>query len=175
VIAAPNVRGGMHGGDAGASPYVFFAVDDIEAAVERVRDLGGEVEEMAVEGDEASVATFGRFKLCRDDQGSAYGCGVPHENEVIPAPPPPPLACATLVKLIDVSLLKLNWRVVSVEADAAPGSAAAAIAATVAMIATRRGLALRDMVILSVECIVRLHGSTGAAACHQGRPLICAG
>jgi hypothetical protein len=25
----------MHGGDAGAAPYLFFAVDDIEAAIER--------------------------------------------------------------------------------------------------------------------------------------------
>jgi uncharacterized protein len=73
VISTPNVRGGMHPGDRGASPYVFFAVDDIEAAVQRVRELGGTVEEMDVEGDDASQAQFGRFKLCRDDQGSPFG------------------------------------------------------------------------------------------------------
>lgn len=73
VIETPNAPGGMHGGDKGASPYVFFAVDDIEAAVERVRELGGEVEEMNIEGDEDSIAKFGRFKLCRDDQGSPFG------------------------------------------------------------------------------------------------------
>jgi uncharacterized protein len=78
VIAAPNVRGGMHPGDPGASPYVFFAVDDIEAAIERVRELGGTVEEVDAEGDdEASRARFGRFKLCRDDQGSAFGLHQP--------------------------------------------------------------------------------------------------
>jgi uncharacterized protein len=73
VIQAPNVPGGMHGGDPEAAPYLFFAVDDMEAALERVRELGGSVEEADVEGDEDSVARFGRFQLCRDDQGSSFG------------------------------------------------------------------------------------------------------
>jgi len=30
-----------------------------------------------VEADEASIATFGRFKLCRDDQGSPFGLHEP--------------------------------------------------------------------------------------------------
>jgi uncharacterized protein len=77
VITAPNVLGGMHGSDAGAAPYVFFQVDEMEAALEHVRELGGEVEEMDVEGDEASIARFGRFKLCRDDQGSPFGLHQP--------------------------------------------------------------------------------------------------
>jgi predicted enzyme related to lactoylglutathione lyase len=73
AITTPSVPGGIHGGDPGATPYVFFAVDDIDAALERVRELGGTVEEMDVEGDEESTAVFGRFKLCRDDQGSPFG------------------------------------------------------------------------------------------------------
>jgi uncharacterized protein len=74
VITAPNVPGGMHGGDAGASPYVFFAVDDLDAALAQVRELGGSVEEIDAGGeDEESIARFGRFKLCRDDQGSYFG------------------------------------------------------------------------------------------------------
>lgn len=77
VIETPNVPGGMHGGDRGAAPYVFFAVDDIDAAIERVRELGGTVEEADVEGDEDSVARFGRFQLCRDDQGSSFGLHQP--------------------------------------------------------------------------------------------------
>jgi predicted enzyme related to lactoylglutathione lyase len=77
VIDAPNVRGGMHGGDAGAAPLLFFLVDDMEAALERVRRLGGEAEEMNVEGDDDSIARFGRFKLCRDDQGSPFGLHQP--------------------------------------------------------------------------------------------------
>jgi uncharacterized protein len=77
AIVAPNVSGGMHGGDEGAAPYVFFAVDDMESALERVRELGGEVDEANVEGDEASVARFGRFRLCRDNQGSPFGLHQP--------------------------------------------------------------------------------------------------
>jgi predicted enzyme related to lactoylglutathione lyase len=61
----------------GRAFYVFFAVDDIEAALDRVRELDGEVEEMDVEGDEESIAKFGRFKLCRDDQGSPFGLHQP--------------------------------------------------------------------------------------------------
>jgi predicted enzyme related to lactoylglutathione lyase len=77
VITTPNVPGGMHGGDAGAAPYLFFRVDDIDAALDRVREFGGQVEETNVEGDDASVARFGRFRLCRDDQGSPFGLHQP--------------------------------------------------------------------------------------------------
>jgi uncharacterized protein len=77
VIRAPNIPGGMHAGDPGASPYLFFPVDDMEAALELVLELGGTVEDVDVEGDKASIARFGRFKLCRDDQGSAFGLHQP--------------------------------------------------------------------------------------------------
>jgi hypothetical protein len=73
AFQTPGVPGGMHGGDPEAAPYVFFAVDDIEAAVARVRELGGDVEDLDVEGDGDSQRRFGRFKLCRDDQGSKFG------------------------------------------------------------------------------------------------------
>jgi hypothetical protein len=49
----------------------------MDAALERVRELGGAVEETDVGDDEASVARFGRFKLCRDDQGSPFGLHQP--------------------------------------------------------------------------------------------------
>jgi uncharacterized protein len=77
VIRTPNVAGGMHGSDPEAAPYVFFEVDDMDTAVERVRELGGDVEDVDVEGDEDSIVTFGRFKLCRDDQGSRFGLHQP--------------------------------------------------------------------------------------------------
>jgi len=77
MIETPDGAAGIHGGDSGASPYVFFSVDDIEAAMERVRELGGVVEDMDVEGDEDSIAKTGRFKLCRDDQGSPFGLHQP--------------------------------------------------------------------------------------------------
>ncbi|MPV37120.1 VOC family protein [Georgenia subflava] len=73
MITTPNVPGGIHGGDAGSSPYLFFRVDDIDGAVARVHELGGSVEGTDVDGDEESQATYGRFKLCRDDQGSPFG------------------------------------------------------------------------------------------------------
>jgi predicted enzyme related to lactoylglutathione lyase len=77
TIAMPSVPGGMHGGDPGSPPYVFFRVDDMDAALERVRGLGGTVDEIDIEGDESSTARFGRFKLCRDDQGSPFGLHQP--------------------------------------------------------------------------------------------------
>lgn len=73
TFTAGGTPGGMHGGDPEAVPYVFFVVDDLDQALEQVRALGGSVEEMDVEGDEDSQAQFGRFKLCRDDQGSRFG------------------------------------------------------------------------------------------------------
>jgi uncharacterized protein len=77
TIATPGVPGGIHGGDPGASPYVFFAVDDIDAALERVVALGGVVDDLHGGGGEESEARFGRFRLCRDDQGSPFGLHQP--------------------------------------------------------------------------------------------------
>ncbi|MGP4046122.1 VOC family protein [Streptomyces sp. 2A115] len=79
AITTGGVPGGMHGGDAGASPYLFFRVDDLDAAAAQVRDLGGTVEDLGEEGGESeeSADRFGRFKLCRDDQGSAFGLHEP--------------------------------------------------------------------------------------------------
>jgi uncharacterized protein len=76
-IATDGAPGGIHGGDARATPYVFFAVDDMDAALARVLELGGEVDETNVEGDAEQVARTGRFKLCRDDQGSPFGLHQP--------------------------------------------------------------------------------------------------
>jgi predicted enzyme related to lactoylglutathione lyase len=79
VIETSSVPGGIHGSDPGASPYLFFRVDDIEAAASRVRELGGQIEEIDAEDNEdgASIERFGRFKLCRDDQGSSFGLHQP--------------------------------------------------------------------------------------------------
>jgi uncharacterized protein len=78
AVTTAGVPGGIHGGDAQASPYLFFRVDDLAAALERVRELGGTVEETdADDGDGDAVARFGRFKLCRDDQGSWFGLHQP--------------------------------------------------------------------------------------------------
>ncbi|HZX37007.1 MAG TPA: VOC family protein [Streptomyces sp.] len=77
AIQTPNVPGGVHGGDSGASPYVFFKVDDMTAALDRVRELGGTVDDFDMGDDDETIARFGRFKLCHDDQGSPFGLHEP--------------------------------------------------------------------------------------------------
>ena len=67
----------MHEGDAGAVPYVFFEVEDMETVLDRMRELGGDVEEVDMEGDEENIVRFGRFEFCRDDQGSHCGLHQP--------------------------------------------------------------------------------------------------
>ena len=67
----------MHGEDKGAAPYLFFRVEDMEAAVKRVRELGGMVEETNVEGDEESVAGGDGSSSAGDDQGSPFGLHQP--------------------------------------------------------------------------------------------------
>ena len=73
AIDGVGVPAGVHGGDAGASPYVFFRVEDLDAAVNAVLQLGGTVEDLPGGDDEATAAIFGEFRLCRDDQGSPFG------------------------------------------------------------------------------------------------------
>jgi uncharacterized protein len=77
VITNATVPGGIHGGDLGGGPYVFFRVDDIEAAAERVQSLGGSVEGEAEDPGPEEIARFGRFRMCRDDQGSPFGIHEP--------------------------------------------------------------------------------------------------
>ena len=84
MIVTPTMSGGLHGGDAGATAMTFFAVPDLDAALERVRALGGEVD--AMEESEETAGTFGRFAICRDDQGSAFGL------RQLPRPPVSPSA-----------------------------------------------------------------------------------
>jgi predicted enzyme related to lactoylglutathione lyase len=77
VISTPSVPGGMHPGDKGATPYLFFAVEDMDAALEQVVALGGEVVPFDDGGDADSEKRFGRFKFCKDDQGSHFGLHQP--------------------------------------------------------------------------------------------------
>ncbi|MEU5955381.1 VOC family protein [Streptomyces sp. NPDC047525] len=77
VISTPGVPGGMHGGDAGAAPYLFFRVDDMDTALATVIKLGGTVEAPIGGESEESDAAFGRFRLCKDDQGSTFGLHQP--------------------------------------------------------------------------------------------------
>lgn len=67
-IETIGIRGGLHDQDAEARIDLFFAVDDIETAVQTVRDAGGQAD------DPSPVEEgFGRFAACRDDQGARFG------------------------------------------------------------------------------------------------------
>ena len=78
TIETPNVPGGIHPGDEGASPYLFFRVDDLDVALARVRELGGDTAGWdSSDDDPDQVARFGRFVMCKDDQGSRFGLHEP--------------------------------------------------------------------------------------------------
>jgi hypothetical protein len=72
-IDAGNVPGGLHGGDEGAGPYLFFRVNDIRAAAARVRELGGEAEF----NEHSGPGPSGTFAFCADNQGSSFGLHQP--------------------------------------------------------------------------------------------------
>ena len=73
VITTTGGRAGLHPGDEARQIVTYFHVDDIEAAVQRVEELGGHADEPSP--DEPG---FGRFVTCRDDQGVAFGLHQPH-------------------------------------------------------------------------------------------------
>jgi uncharacterized protein len=53
--------------DSGATGLkVYFGVDDLEAALAKVRELGGQAE------DKASVPGMGWFAACKDPDGNAF-------------------------------------------------------------------------------------------------------
>jgi predicted enzyme related to lactoylglutathione lyase len=77
VVNTGGVPGGVHTGDPGAAMYAFFKVPDLDAAASTVESLGGEVKHL--EDSDENVSEFGRFALCKDDQGSAFGLHEPPE------------------------------------------------------------------------------------------------
>jgi predicted enzyme related to lactoylglutathione lyase len=74
VIRTPGLPGGLHGGDEGAVPYLFFSVADLAAAIEKVRALGGQADTLPGGGQDTE---WGSFALCKDDQGSSFGLHQP--------------------------------------------------------------------------------------------------
>jgi predicted enzyme related to lactoylglutathione lyase len=63
---------GFHGGDPAAQFEVFFAVDDLDASLNRVRELGGHAH-----GEIHESPGFGRWAECVDDQGVRFGLKQP--------------------------------------------------------------------------------------------------
>lgn len=66
MIHGAKPMGGAPHDDASRHPRLFFSVDDIDAAVEKVRALGGTAEEPV------SIPSGGAFVHCRDNQGLPF-------------------------------------------------------------------------------------------------------
>jgi predicted enzyme related to lactoylglutathione lyase len=71
-VDAPTCPIGVHGKDATATFVVYFAVSDIDAALARVRELGGKTE-----GHHSDNTESGRYAECEDDQGVRFGLHQP--------------------------------------------------------------------------------------------------
>jgi predicted enzyme related to lactoylglutathione lyase len=69
-VANVQPDGGIGGGRPGHAPDLFFRVDDLDAAMARVVELGGTAVFVGA-GDE------GRHAMCTDDQGIAFGLSEP--------------------------------------------------------------------------------------------------
>ena len=65
-IEGSTPRGGLFRGGTGSRPLPYFEVGDIDAAVTKIRTLGGQAE------DPQEIAS-GRMSHCKDDQGLEFG------------------------------------------------------------------------------------------------------
>jgi predicted enzyme related to lactoylglutathione lyase len=70
-LQAPGLRAGTHGDDPAPQIYVYFKAHDLQAAAQRVRELGGEA------GEVTDAADFGRFVNCRTPGGINFGLHQP--------------------------------------------------------------------------------------------------
>ncbi len=64
---------GIHDRDPSSLLEVFFTVNQLESAIARLRELGGQT----VSGIHAESASFGRWVECQDDQGVRFGLREP--------------------------------------------------------------------------------------------------
>jgi predicted enzyme related to lactoylglutathione lyase len=65
--AGGDPGGGLYPSQSGEKgPIVYFDVDDIDAAVTRVRELGGEAE------DKQPIPSIGWFARCKDTEGNTF-------------------------------------------------------------------------------------------------------
>ena len=65
-VSSVTPAGGLMPGAAPDTPMVFITVDDLDAAMAKVIELGGEVD------DEVSRGEAGAWVACRDDQGTRF-------------------------------------------------------------------------------------------------------
>lgn len=68
-VTNTSLPGGLHSAEV-ASPQVWFKVEDIQAAVIRVRHLGGQA-------DDPQHSPSGWSAACRDDQGTHFNLWQP--------------------------------------------------------------------------------------------------
>ena len=66
-VSTSAMAGGLHGNAAGEGVRIYFDVLDLDEAIGKVRDLGGEVGDVHI-----SEAAGSRYVHCRDDQGTPF-------------------------------------------------------------------------------------------------------
>ena len=71
----PSIKVGLHGIDPNPQFSIFFNVADLDAAIIRVNELGGQTEAPG-----PHEPGFGRFCLCRDPQGIQFGLHQPPDD-----------------------------------------------------------------------------------------------
>jgi uncharacterized protein len=64
---------GIHDHDPSSLLEIFFSVNDLDSAIARLAELGGQT----VSEINAENASFGRWVECRDDQGVRFGLRQP--------------------------------------------------------------------------------------------------
>jgi len=73
-LQTPTIRAGVHGADPSPQIYVYFHVEDMAAAMARVKAAGGEADEPT------HVPGFGTYSNCRDPGGAAFGLHKPESG-----------------------------------------------------------------------------------------------
>ncbi|MEL6245134.1 MAG: VOC family protein [Pseudomonadota bacterium] len=68
VFETGGLRTGLHGGDPTPGIVVYFEVENIEDAINRVRNLGGKADNASPE-----EPGFGRFSACIGPDGIRFG------------------------------------------------------------------------------------------------------
>jgi predicted enzyme related to lactoylglutathione lyase len=66
-VETPTLDVGLHSDDPASELLVFFAVNDLDASLEQLSQLGG-----TQHGDVHADPEFGRFAVCSDNQGVRF-------------------------------------------------------------------------------------------------------
>jgi len=80
-VVGQALHHGVWGGQERSSLFVCYVVEDLDAALARVRDAGGEAGEPTDE-------PYGRVATCRDDQGTPFALFTPPSGPAMARPDP---------------------------------------------------------------------------------------